>query len=292
MSIRVQEFDNFKWIDLENPTESELKSIAFPFDVDENYLEDALELGHLPKIERTPDYLFVILRAYTATDSEKVIGVSQISNKVAFFINKNTLITIHRPSFSFIENTPSKFKKPDEIVLYLFNELLMTYDKPIQSQADKMDEFGQNIFLKGDNNLSVEKLYFEKSKARLTKKILLVTQSVFDQLRVDDNLSSTLQDLKDTLLHLIFRAQEVVDDATSLLNSHMTFTAQKSNDVMKLLTVFSAFFLPLTFIVGVYGMNFHNMPELNLKYGYFITLSVMIVIAILIYIWFKRKKIL
>lgn len=292
MSIRVQKFDNFKWIDLENPTESELKSIAFPFDVDENYLEDALELGHLPKIERTPDYLFVILRAYTATDSEKVIGVSQISNKVAFFINKNTLITIHRPSFSFIENTPSKFKKPDEIVLYLFNELLMTYDKPIQSQADKMDEFGQNIFLKGDNNLSVEKLYFEKSKARLTKKILLVTQSVFDQLRVDDNLSSTLQDLKDTLLHLIFRAQEVVDDATSLLNSHMTFTAQKSNDVMKLLTVFSAFFLPLTFIVGVYGMNFHNMPELNLKYGYFITLLVMIVIAILIYIWFKRKKIL
>ena len=292
MSIRVQEFDNFKWTDLENPTESELKSIAFPFDVDDNYLEDALELGHLPKIERTPDYLFVILRAYTGTESEKVIGVSQISNKVAFFINTNTLITIHRPSFNFIENTPNNFKNPDEIVLYLFNELLMTYDQPIQDQADKMDELGQNVFLKGGNNLSVEKLYFEKSKARLTKKILLITQSVFDQLRVDDNLSSTLQDLKDTILHLIFRAQEVVDDATSLLNSHMTFTAQKSNDVMKLLTVFSAFFLPLTFIVGVYGMNFHNMPELNLKYGYFITLVVMIVIAILIYIWFKRKKIL
>ena len=292
MSIRVQEFDNFKWIDLENPTKSELKSIAFPFDVDENYLEDALELGHLPKIERTTDYLFVILRAYTASESEKVIGVSQISNKVAFFINKNTLVTIHRASFNFIENTPSNFKNPDETVLYLFNELLMTYDQPIQNQADKMDEFGQNIFLKGGNNLSVEQLYLEKSKARLTKKILLITQSVFDQLRVDDNLSSTLQDLKDTLLHLIFRAQEVVDDATSLLNSHMTFTAQKSNDVMKLLTVFSAFFLPLTFIVGVYGMNFHNMPELNLKYGYFIALFVMIVIAILIYIWFKRKKIL
>ena len=292
MSIRVQEFDNFKWTDLENPTESELKSIAFPFDVDDNYLEDALELGHLPKIERTPDYLFVILRAYTGTESEKVIGVSQISNKVAFFINTNTLITIHRPSFNFIENTPNNFKNPDEIVLYLFNELLMTYDQPIQDQADKMDELGQNVFLKGGNNLSVEKLYFEKSKARLTKKILLITQSVFDQLRVDDNLSSTLQDLKDTLLHLIFRAQEVVDDATSLLNSHMTFTAQKSNDVMKLLTVFSAFFLPLIFIVGEYGMNFHNMPELNLKYGYFITLVVMIVIAILIYILFKRKKIL
>ena len=72
----------------------------------------------------------------------------------------------------------------------------------------------------------------------------------------------------------------------------MTFTAQKSNDVMKLLTIFSAFFLPLTFIVGVYGMNFHNMPELKLEYGYFIALFVMFAIAILIYIWFKRKRIL
>ena len=155
-----------------------------------------------------------------------------------------------------------------------------------------MAEFEQDIFLKGGVGLSVEKLYFEKSKARLTKKILLITQNVFDKLKVDDNLSSTLQDLKDTVLHLILRSEEMIEDATSLLNSHMTFTAQKSNDVMKLLTIFSAFFLPLTFIVGVYGMNFHNMPELKLEYGYFIALFVMFAIAILIYIWFKRKRIL
>ena len=292
MSKRVQNFDNFKWIDLENPTEDDLISITFPFDVDENYLEDALELGHLPKIERTPDYLFVILRAYTAVDSEKVIEVDQISNKVAFFIYENTLITIHRASFHFLENTPSNFKSPHEIVLHLFNELLMTYDQPIRIQAEKMDAFEQNIFLKGGANLSVEKLYFEKSKARLTKKILLITQSVFEQFKVEKHLSSTLQDLKDTLLHLTLRTEEVIEDSNSLLNTYMSFTAQKSNDVMKLLTVFSAFFLPLTFIVGVYGMNFAKMPELSSEYGYFITLFVMFVIAILIYIWFKRKKIL
>lgn len=292
MSKKIQKFDNFNWIDLENPTEDEIKSTSFPFKIDENFIEDALELGHLPKIEKTPEYVFIILRAYTATESEKVIGVQQISNKVAFFITDKTLITIHRPSFKFIENTPGDFKSPVEVALHLFNELLMTYDEPIQNQTDKMDEFEQDIFLRGGDNLSVEKLYFEKSKARLIKKILLITQNVFDQLKVDDNLSSTLQDLKDTVLHLILRSEEMIDDATSLLNSHMTFTAQKNNDVMKLLTVFSAFFLPLTFIVGIYGMNFHNMPELKLKYGYFVSLFVMLVIAILIYIWFKRKKIL
>lgn len=292
MSKKVHKFDNFKWIDLENPTESDLKSTTFPFDVDEYFLEDVLELGHLPKIEKTSDYLFVILRAYTADDSEMVIEVKQISTKVAFFIYKNRLITIHRASLQFIKETPKNFKSPYELALYLFNELLITYDQPIQSQADKMDEFEQNLFLKGGTNLSIEKLYFEKSKARLTKKILLIMQSVLNQLEVDNQLSSTLQDTKDTALHLILRAEEVIEDSNSLLNSYMTFTAQKSNDVMKLLTVFSAFFLPLTFIVGVYGMNFAEMPELNAEYGYYITLLVMFVIAVLIYIWFKRKKIL
>ncbi len=79
MSKRIQKFDNFDWIDLENPTEDEIKSTSFPFEIDENLIEDALELGHLPKIEKTPDYLFIILRAYTADESEKVIGVQQIS---------------------------------------------------------------------------------------------------------------------------------------------------------------------------------------------------------------------
>ena len=78
MSKQVHKFDNFKWIDFENPTESDLKSTTFPFDVDEYFLEDVLELGHLPKIERTSDYLFVILRAYTADDSEMVIEVKQM----------------------------------------------------------------------------------------------------------------------------------------------------------------------------------------------------------------------
>lgn len=292
MSKRIRNFDNFDWIDFENPTREEVKSTSFPFKINEKLIEDALEFGHLPKIERTPEYVFIILRAYTATELEKVIGVQQISNKIAFFITDNTVVTIHRSPFKFIDNAPNNFKTPEEVALYLFSEILLTYDEPIRNQTDKMDEFEEEVFLKGGSNLSVEELYFEKSKARLTKKILLITQSVFDQFRVKDNLASHLQDLKDTVLHFILRSDEMVDDATSLMNSHMTFTAQKNNDVMKLLTVFSAFFLPLTFIVGIYGMNFHNMPELESEYGYFITLFVMFVIAIVIYIWFKRKKIL
>lgn len=285
-------FANFDWIDIQNPIENDILSMDLPFSIDQNFLEDALETGHLPKIERTQDYVFMILRAYTATDNEIAIEVGEISNKIAFFIHKNGLITTHRASFDFLKNVPKDIETPEALALHLVNDLLMTFEKPLKLQSDKMDLLEQNIFLKGGNNLSIEKLYFEKSKARLTKKVLVIMQTVINQFKVEEELASTLQDLKDTILNLILRTDEVFEDANALLTSYMTFTAQKSNEVMKLLTVFSAFFLPLTFIAGVYGMNFKNMPELEWKFGYLWIMVFMFLIALAIYLWFKRKKIM
>lgn len=292
MNKTVYSFKNFNWIDIENPTEKELINTQLPFSIDNNFLEDALETGHLPKIEKAHDHVFMILRAYTATENEKAIEVGEISNKIAFFIHKDGLVTVHRAPFDFIKKVPKDIETPDEVALYLINKLLLTFEKPLKSQSDKMDLLEQYIFLKGGNNLSIEKLYFEKSKARLTKKVLVMMQNVISQFKVDSLMASNLQDVKDTTINLILRAEEVVEDANALLTTYMTFTAQKSNEVMKLLTVFSAFFLPLTFIAGVYGMNFENMPELQWQYGYFTIMLLMFFIALGIYLWFKKRKIM
>lgn len=292
MNKQIKEYNDFVWIDIEKPSETDLKKLKLPFKVDMNFLDDALESGHLPKIEKTQNYTFMILRAYTANEEEKAVEVGQISNKIAFFVTQNTVVTIHRASFYFLNDLTNNFNSADELVLFLIDRLLNTFENPIKNQSEKMDALEQSIFLNVGNNLSIEKLYFEKSKARLSKKILTIMQSVFNQFKVEENLQTNLQDIKDTILDMILRTEEVIEDSTALLNSYMTFQAQKSNDVMKLLTVFSAFFLPLTFIVGVYGMNFKNMPELEWKYGYFIILLIMLLIALIIFIWFKRKKIM
>ena len=292
MKIETTNFPAFKWIDIENPSAGELESLRKRLEIDTNFLEDAIETGHLPKIEKSKDYVFMILRAYTASQEEKIIEVGEISNKIAFFIYKDELITLHRTPFEFLAKVPKDFETVDEIILHLANEILMTYYHPIGIQSDRMDILEQNIFLKGGNSLSIESLYFEKSKARLTKKILLITQNVIMQMQVNSKYDSSFQDLKDTILDLLLKTEEIVDDSNSLLNTYMSFTAQKSNDVMKLLTVFSAFFLPLTFIAGIYGMNFDNMPELRYKYGYFIILLFMFLISIGIYLWFKRRRII
>jgi magnesium transporter len=288
----VKDYGLFQWIDIESPSKDHLKDYEFPFPLDVKFLEDSVESGHLPKIEKTSEYSFMILRAYTAAEDEKAIEVGQISNKIAFFVSKEAVITVHRASFAFLKGLPENFDSSDELVLHIINDLLQTFESPIKTQSERMDALEQSIFLQGGDNLSIEKLYFEKSKARLSKKLLVIMQGVFNQFKVDPSLNSNLQDVKDTVLDLTLRTEEVVEDANALLNSYMTFQAQKSNNVMKLLTVFSAFFLPLTFIAGLYGMNFQNMPELRTDYGYFLTLLFMLLIAIGIFIWFRKRKII
>ena len=167
-----------------------------------------------------------------------------------------------------------------------------SYEQPFEELDTKISELEKVIFLKDYTKVSIENLYFLKAQARITKKLLQIFQNVVNQIQVKDEQRTAQQNIKDHLLSLILSYDEVLEDANNLLNSYHSVNAQKNNDVMKLLTVFSAFFLPLTFIAGIYGMNFDYMPELEWHLGYFATLSVMLVIAIIIFLWFKRKKIL
>jgi magnesium transporter len=80
------------------------------------------------------------------------------------------------------------------------------------------------------------------------------------------------------------------ENTNHLLNIYFNISSQRTNETMRVLTIFSVFFMPLTFIVGIYGMNFHNMPELSWQYGYPATIAAMAIVTIVIYSWFRRKK--
>jgi magnesium transporter len=292
MSKTIKTYRNFEWIDLEKPVQEELKTLTLPFHIDYNLLEDILEHGHLPKLEKVNEYTFIILRAYSANFTDNVTTVGELTNKIAFFINNDRLITIHRAEFDFLKNRPDDCIDSESLMLNIINEMLLTFNEPLQIQSEKMDEFEKEIFLKNGNTFSIESVYFHKTKARISKKVLQLTQNVLNQISVKPESNSDLQDLKETTLNYLLNYDEVLEDANTILNTYLSVTAKKSNDVMKLLTIFSAFFLPLTFIVGIYGMNFEKMPELKWEYGYFITLGILLIISVTIYIWFKRRKIM
>ncbi|MEA5460900.1 CorA family divalent cation transporter [Arcicella sp. LKC2W] len=294
METRVKElkFERFIWIDICQPDRSNLDKIAKEFNLDFFQIKDSLETGHLPKFETQDNYSFLILRAYTANIDERVTNVTDLSNKVAFFYSDKKVITIHRANFEFLENISKNFSSSEEFLLYILHKMMETYNAPLKLLSDKNDEIEKTIFLKDYSVISLEDLYFQKTQTRIIKKLLQITQNVVNQIDVAEQTKTALQDIKDKLLSLTLSYEEVLENSNNLLNTYLSVNAQKSNDVMKLLTIFSAFFLPLTFIAGIYGMNFENMPELRWHLGYFFTMGVMVIIAVIIFYWFKRKKIL
>jgi magnesium transporter len=292
MSKTVKSFATFQWIDVEKPTREEMEALTKTYQIDKTLFEDILEYGHLPKIEKHNDFTFLILRAYAPHVKENVSAVGGLTNKIAFFINDTDLITIHRAHFEFLKERNELYPSSEALMLDIINEILITYEKPLERQSDKMDEFERAIFLRGGQTISIESLYFQKSKARISKKVLQLTQTVLNQVTVSPQLNSLLQDTRETTISFLLQYDEIIEDANTILHSYMSVTAQRSNDAMKLLTIFSAFFLPLTFIVGIYGMNFDHMPELRWENGYYYTLILMLVISIVIWFWFKRKKII
>ena len=292
MSKTIKTYTTFQWTDLEKPTQEELETLTSSFNIDIHLLEDILEYGHLPKIEKVNNYTFIILRAYASNTKENATTVVGLSNKIAFFINDNNLLTVHRAEFPFLKNRAESYLSSEALMLDIINEILLTYEKPLELQGEKMDEFERAVFLKGGQSISIEALYYQKSRARMSKKIMSLTQVVLNQVTVKPELSSLLQDTKETTLSYLLQYDEVIEDANTILHSYMSVTAQRNNDVMRVLTIFSAFFLPLTFIVGIYGMNFDYMPELRWPNGYYYALGLMLTISIIIWAWFKRKKIM
>ena len=186
----------------------------------------------------------------------------------------------------------NRINNVDQFLIYIIKKMIETYEEPAEFLNQKIDVFEKTIFLKDYHEVSLETLYFIKSQTRVTKKLLQFTQNVLHKLEVHKGSRTGLQDIQDKLLNLILKYEEVLESSNNLLHTYLSINDQKNNDVMKLLTVFSAFFLPLTFIVGLYGMNFQYMPELKMKYGYLFVIIVMVIISIIIYYWFKRKKIM
>lgn len=285
-------FKNFTWIDIYNPDRGQISELASQYDLDFYQIKDSLEIGHLPKIENYADYAFIILRAFTGNMSDRQTNINKMTNKVAFFVSEKRLITIRRAEFDFFSEMPQQFAQVEELLLFLVKKMLQTYTEPISVLAKKVELLEHAVFVRSNHKISLEDLYYHKAQSRIAKKVLQYSQSVVNQIVVRDKFKPGHQDLKDQLMGLIHSCDEVIDDTSNLLSTYLSINAQKSNDVMKLLTVFSAFFLPLTFIVGVYGMNFQNMPELKTEYGYFIIMGIMLLIVIWIYIWFKKRKIL
>lgn len=285
----------FTWVDITGPTTDDLTEVGNRYNLNHHHLHDCLEPDHLPKFEEGETYHFIILRKIL-DGVDRGITIHALTTKIAIFYNESMVVTIHRLPQEEIYTTceqalhAGKIVSVGQLLLRIIARVQHSYNVYATQLNSNIDDTEAKLFIRKTEAQSIESLYLLKRRASLCKKLLLLSGEVILSVSHRQKKSNELQDIRDTQAKLQLFYDQLSDDAQNLVSTYMSFSAHKTNDVMKILTIFSAYFLPLTFIVGVYGMNFRFMPELDWEWGYPAVLVLMLVVFLAIYIWFRRKK--
>jgi len=293
-------------LDLVQPSPAELEEVARTYGLHTTSVKDCLDPEHLPKFEEFENYRFIIVRAFDDRAESTCATVQELTRKVAIFVGQAFLITIHRTEQPWLAAVEERFtveqpvKSPkDGLETYLLTQLLNaavdTFLKPMEAIETRIDAFEELVFGGHDTDAGgfardLREIHVLKRQVTLIKRLLWRTLDVVQRLSPASGRGATLyRDVEENVESYHFYADELLDDANTILNLQLALAAHRTGEVMRILTVFSVFFLPLTFLVGVYGMNFDFMPELRSRWGYPAVLAAMALIVIAIYLWFRRR---
>lgn len=289
--------DHCEWIDVEAPTENDLIFLHERYDINMLFLQDTIDPNHLPKYEQDAKVKFFLMRENTELERNSLNTISDISTKLGIFLFPKLIITVHRMR----NRSIYEFRKEvyleenneitaDKMVLDLALKVLKSYDDESQNLLEKMDNMENEIFLKNTNNThQIRRLFTLKRKSGLNTRILNMSGDWVSKIKTLNVEDAEVTDLMDTYKDAMEDFEHLNNQISSLISMFLALSDQKSNQVMKVLAIYSMYFFPITFIAGIYGMNFQFMPELAHQYGYFITLGVMTIIALLTFLYVRKK---
>jgi len=284
---------NLRWIDLTQPSRADLSQLSEELSIPNRILVNALDPEHLPKYELLESTAVIYLRLIDPT-KPMANDIQDLTTKITLVIKENILVSIHRLDHPFIEelrneSAEKKFILKD-LIKRIITSSLMSFDQPIALLENRVEIFEKSIFENKKNHNIVKEGYFLKRKASAIRKILKFSLDILSSLPSrPDFVWKDFQGLRESTERNLFYTEDVWENVTGLLNLHISLAAHKTNEVMRVLTVFSIFFLPLNFLAGVYGMNFEYMPELKMKYGYYYVLGVMTLISLTIFLWVWKR---
>ena len=287
-----------EWVDCEAPTPEDLQYLHEYYNINDLLLEDTTDPNHLPKFEQDQNVKFYLLRENTELERQSLNTISDISTKLGIFVIDKQIITVHRMRNRSIYELKKEIVSeneqeitPGQIALRLALKVLRSYDDESRNLVETLDSMENEIFLKNTNTSSqIRRLYKIKRKSGLNTRILTISSDWVNNFRKLDISDSEFTDFQDSYKDVIADFDHLNGQINNLISMFLALSDQKANQVMKLLAIYSMYFLPITFIAGVYGMNFDFMPELKHEYGYFFTLGLMATIVIFTFIYVRRKK--
>jgi magnesium transporter len=281
-----------------------IKDVGAFLNVDHFMLGDILNITKRTKLDEYHDVLFFNIKSLLPVENSDNIHVEQIS----FLLKEGILTSFQEKRSDFFIHIRERIrthsgivreKKADYLLYLLLDAIMENFYITIENEEDRVEAL---INLSKTNSSPVILEQIEKHRDNfnfLKRSIIPLRDSLYSiKSMKDDNVFNTIEKsnysffdrLHQKCLELLEQIEYDLGSLDSASNFFFSNQSHKMNEVMKTLTVVSVFFMPLTFIVGVYGMNFDNMPELHWKYGYFIILGCMFLLLVAMIIYFKKRK--
>ncbi|MBU4235040.1 MAG: magnesium/cobalt transporter CorA [Proteobacteria bacterium] len=297
---RFKKTDTATWINVDGVHDTDLiMEIGRSFELHPLILEDIVHTGQRPKVEEYDDCIFLVVKMLRFDqDQEQVVG-----EQLSMVLGPNFLLTFQEQPGDTFEPVRERIRRQkgrirgagiDYLAYALLDTVVDNYIFIIEQLGEKVEELEEEVLL-GPSQAVLAKIIRYKREMNYIRKSVRPFRELTQQLSfLDSELISDKTDpfLKD-MQGLALQSVEIVDTYREMLfdylNIYNTGVSNKLNEIMKVLTIFSAIFIPLTFIAGVYGTNFEYFPELHYKYSYFVFWAVLLLVAVVMIRFFKRR---
>lgn len=292
--------DGHIWIDMQGETQDSERTILEAFDFHPMAIQDAHKERHPPKIEEFENHTLIIYRGISSFDAE----LNYLPQQLCFFVGEKFLITLHPGQALSIERLFNEqgiallAHSPEQVALRImymsagfYIDSLLEFETELSDLEDELLENGNDVLMR--------KIITYRSRLVKMRRIFSYHKGITQELtaydyqhlpREESETLHAINDVADRFERLYTLTQMYYDICGDLIDGYISISSHQLNITMRVLTVITAIFVPLTFIAGIYGMNFENMPELHYQYGYFFILGAMLGIAGIMIWLFKRRR--
>jgi magnesium transporter len=289
------------WLNISNLENIDLlNEIKDLFDIHTLTIEDILNTLERPKVEVFGHFILIVVKMlYTRSSIENIE-----SEQISIVFGKNYVISFQEHQFDVfdgirvrLENPSGKIRKngTDYFAYVLLDAIVNEYYTLLEKVADKIEVLEEEI-VSEEKRVKLSEIYNQRKSIQQLKKVIWPTRELLSILKKSESFLIKrrtlpfINDIYEQTVEIIENLEMQRESITTLVEIYMTNISLKQNEVMKTLTIIATIFIPLTFLAGVYGMNFHFMPELEWKFGYFIVWGIFIATAIIMAFYFKRRK--
>ncbi|WP_452230212.1 MULTISPECIES: magnesium/cobalt transporter CorA [unclassified Lacinutrix] len=308
ISNNVEDAFHFKgqehvtWININGLNNTaEIEKLGQHYNLHPLVLEDIVTTNQRAKLEDYDDYLFIVFKMLHFKNEDEIVY-----EHMSMVVGENYVLTFQEADGDVFDDLRDRIRnakgrvrnaKADYLMYTILDAVVDNYFTVVEAEGDKIEDLEETLFIQESNtNTTTTSIQNQKREILKIRRTVFPFREVVNKLEkseiefIEDKTKNYLRNLYDHMIQVNESIDLYREMIWGLMDLYMTNISNKMNEVMKVLTIIATIFIPLTFIAGVYGMNFTNMPELNNPYGYYIVWSVMIIILIIMLIYFRRKK--